>query len=201
MVDPNNITDFNATDEKLEEYIIFWVLVAGKNATTTAKSMELLFNRLNREYYGLPQSIRTPFNLIKNFINNEGFMAFVQLMKTCGFGQFNQKARYLEDLVNSRIDLRTCTVEDLEAIKGIGPKTARCFLLHNRPGQRLAGLDTHILKYLASLGYDVPKSTPTGKKYREVEALFLKVADEKGMEPADLDLKIWLHYKQGDPRP
>ena len=96
------------------------------------------------------------------------------------------------------MDLKTCTVEDLELIKGIGPKTARCFLIHSRPNQQLAGLDIHALRYLADQGYQVPKTTPTGKKYKEIEGWFIKEANKAGKDVATFDLEIWNKYRNKD---
>jgi thermostable 8-oxoguanine DNA glycosylase len=105
---------------------------------------------------------------------------------------------WLTATVNSGIDLKTCTVDDLESIPGIGPKTARCFLIHSRPNQQLGALDTHILRYMREQGYDVPKSTPSSKKYKEVEKKWLKLANEiskkTGKTLAEVDLDIWRKY-------
>ncbi|NBP02621.1 MAG: hypothetical protein EBU90_21370 [Proteobacteria bacterium] len=98
------------------------------------------------------------------------------------------------DLASRGLDLKTCSVSDLESVRGIGPKTARCFLMHSRRGARYAGLDTHALKYMREKGIDVPKSTPTGKKYLELEAKFLELADRSGKSVAEFDLEIWRHY-------
>jgi thermostable 8-oxoguanine DNA glycosylase len=54
-----------------------------------------------------------------------------------------------------------------------------------------ACLDTHILRWLGSKGHDVPKTTPNGQKYLDLEQLFLDYAKEMGMMPAALDLQIW----------
>lgn len=94
-------------------------------------------------------------------------------------------------------DLRELTVEELESIHGIGPKTARFFLFTAVPGVRYAALDTHILKWLAKLGYDVPKATPSGKNYEKVEGYFLLEADKRGLAPSELDLAVWQVYKNG----
>lgn len=94
----------------------------------------------------------------------------------------------------NELNLKSCSVDDLENIYGIGPKTARCFLIHSRPNMRFAGLDTHILKYLRGLGYEVPKTTPTGKKYKEIEQIFLNLVDKSGKSVAEFDLEIWRKY-------
>ena len=98
------------------------------------------------------------------------------------------------DLVSRGLNLSSCSIEDLERVVGIGPKTARCFVMHSRRGARHAGLDTHVLKYLKSRGVDVPKSTPTGRRYAELERIFLDMADESGKSPAEFDLEIWKRY-------
>jgi hypothetical protein len=82
-------------------------------------------------------------------------------------------------------------VELLECIKGIGMKTARFFVMHSRPNQQLACLDTHILAWLKDKGHDVPKTTPSGKKYLELETIFLAYCKRMSKLPADLDLEIW----------
>jgi len=116
-------------------------------------------------------------------------------MKDCGIGCYTNKARTFAELAMSKINLKTCTASDLESIHGIGPKTARCFLLHSRKDAQVAGLDTHMLKHLRKLGYeDVPKTTPTGKKYLTFENYVLSLAKEVGMSPAEFDLYIWNKY-------
>jgi thermostable 8-oxoguanine DNA glycosylase len=117
-----------------------------------------------------------------------------QTLKSFGIGCYNNKAKSMWDLVNKGLDLKKCSVEDLESVHGIGPKTARCFIIHSRKNARHAGLDTHILKFLREKGHEVPKATPTGKKYRELEGVFLDYADKSGKSVAEFDLDIWRHY-------
>jgi thermostable 8-oxoguanine DNA glycosylase len=70
--------------------------------------------------------------------------------------------------------------------------------MYSRPDQRYAALDTHILKWLRSRGHDVPKSTPSSKKkYKEIEQLFLFIADDLGVDPSVLDSFIWQKYSRG----
>jgi thermostable 8-oxoguanine DNA glycosylase len=117
-------------------------------------------------------------------------------LRNAGIGCYNMKASYFFDLIYSDINLKKCSVEELEKIKGIGPKTARCFLLHSRPNQNYAGIDTHILKFLAAKGFEVPKSTPTGRRYRELEKEFVKLAKKAKKSVAEYDLEIWNEYSK-----
>lgn len=186
MVDPTKITDFNLNQFELEERILFWLLVSGKNAKTTSRLLDKLLNILNK--------FSSPFQSIK-FYDQENPNCLESLLKSIGFGCFKVKAKGIRQLVyDDNLDLKTCSVKDLERVHGIGPKTARCFIMHSRADARYAGLDTHVLKWLASLGYKVPKGTPTGKAYERLEKVFLSLCDSLGKKPAVLDLEIWNTY-------
>lgn len=91
------------------------------------------------------------------------------------------------------------SVESLERVYGIGPKTARMFILHSRPEQEYAVLDTHILKYLRAIGYtQVPKSTPQNPVfYRALEQAFIRDAKKVGRRVAEHDLEVWKLYSEG----
>lgn len=188
MIDPAKVTNYNQTTRELEEFILFWVCAAGKNGRTAARCLDGFLERVLGKLYG-------PFAAIDLMITS-GYTRHdvASVMKDCGIGCYSSKARTFVELARSGIDLQKCTVSDLEAIHGIGPKTARCFLLHSRKGAQVAGLDTHILKHLRKLGHDVPKSTPTGKKYLTLEKIVLSLAEEAGMTPAQYDLHIWNSY-------
>ena len=191
MIDPYNITNFNQTDEQLEESLMFWILAAGKTAKVAAASLERFLNKL--EEYG-----DTPFARVKraHTLDSLGLAEpIAETLRKVGVGCFNQKAETIMFAAFSGFNLRNCTTDELELIKGIGPKTSRCFILHSRKDARVAGLDTHILKFLKSKGHDVPDSTPSSKKkYAELEELFLKYADEAGKPAAEFDLEIWKSY-------
>lgn len=186
MINPEKISNFNLTVPELEENILFWVCAAGKNGVTAAKCLDKLLTQLRCEYGGL-----TPFSSIN--YTKSGNLAFH--MKEAGIGCYNNKAVTFQQLASSAIDLQTCTVYDLMSIKGIGPKTARAFLVHTREAQKFAVIDTHVLKFLRHQGIIAPKSTPSGKKYNELEKVFLNICDLRGLEAADLDLAIWNHYR------
>ena len=184
MIDPVRITNFNSTTEELEEFLLFCIAVAGKNATRTAKMLENLLQYGRDEFWD-----GTPFQTIRAMKQQMNLSA---VMKEFGFGCYNIKSRGFEEAVNSGLDLKTCTVDDLEAIYGIGMKSARYFILHTRKNARVACLDTHVLKWLSYYtGYEVPSHTPTRKKYLALEQIFLKIAEVMNISPADLDLKIW----------
>lgn len=179
MVDPTNITSYNLSQHQLEEVVLFWVCAAGKNGVTAARSLNNFLS--HHPNHG-------PFDAIKKTHN------LAQAMKNAGIGCYNNKAKTFLALANSGLSLKTCTVDELEQIKGIGPKTARCFLIHSRPNQNFAGLDTHVLAFMRDCGIKTPKSTPTGNKYKSLEKMFLQIVKMSKKLVADLDLLIWNVY-------
>lgn len=186
MIDPANITNYNLSNRELEETILWWILAAGKNGVTAARCLESLLSSWK---------IGSPFETI-SYINSVTDLGLE--MKKHGIGCYNNKAKYFLDLISKNLDLKNCTLDELESVKGLGSKTARCYLLHSRPNQNYAGLDTHCLAYLKDIGVDVPKSTPNGKKYKELESIFLKIVKSSKKSAADLDLLIWRVYSGKD---
>lgn len=189
MIDAANITNYHLSDNELEARIIFWVLAAGKNGTraaTITNEMMLMWETL--------LGTAKPFKMLRT-------MTLEEIVNKCaahGTGCQNAKGRSLFEVSRANLDLRICSPDDLEKIYGIGMKTSRCFIMHSRKDARVAGLDTHILKHLASLGYNVPKNTPSSKKiYLQLEQEVLKLADAEGLSAAEFDLKIWNRYKIG----
>ena len=188
MVNPDEITNFDRNAYELEEFMIFAVCAAGKNANTTATILNKTFAYCEKEE-------RSPLNYL-------GMMRYLpEYLKKQGIGCYNNRAKTFRAL-NYKVwtsvrFLETATVAELENIHGIGPKTARFFIMHSRPNQRVAALDTHILKELKANGHDVPKATPpAGKRYNELEQLFIKLADKSGMSVADYDLAVWKKWRK-----
>lgn len=182
MIDPKKITDYNRGRGALEEFLLFCVMVAGHNAHTTAKTLDKI----------LPTT--KPFDHLKQIIeicDKDNSKIFNLWLASFGVGCYNRVARTIREILAKNLDLTKCSVEDLESIHGIGPKTARFFITHSRRNQRFAILDTHILAFMREQGIKTPKSTPTGKKYAELEQKLLKIADDSNMNAADFDLMIW----------
>lgn len=190
VIDPVKITNFNLNKNQLEEVLLFWVCASGKNGVTSARCLENFLSDLHKQF-----QLQTyqPFKVIRKWVDMFGLSELAFQMRKHGIGCYNLKAYTFKCLAFSGLNLSTCTVDDLEKIKGIGCKTSRCFIIHSRKNARHAGLDTHIKKYLRDNGYDVPKNL-TKKQYEYWEDIFLKLADRFKIEVAKFDLMIWNHY-------
>lgn len=191
--DPTRITDFEQSDNQLEMSLVFWVLVAGKTAHVVVRQMETLIQDF---FSGVGVGGGTEASIL-NAIASYSLPSIQAKLQRAGIGCWKLKADALFELSRSSLNLRTCSVQDLESIRGIGPKTARCFVLHSRRDARVAGLDTHILRYCAESGYRVPRTTPGSRaSYARVEAIVLDLADQHNMTPAEFDLWVWNQYSR-----
>jgi hypothetical protein len=183
-IDPQNITNFNRTVGELQTFWLFCVLVAGKNSRVQAAKLEDFLKPASD--FNL-----TPFYYIYSRYFSGHLDSDIRAVK---FGQYDRIYRCFVE--SHDLDLKTCSIYDLENIFGVGPKTARFFLLHSRQDQNFAVLDTHVLKWIRDeLGYDVPKATPTNpNKYHELETIYLDYCHQNRLFPAELDLQIWKKY-------
>lgn len=185
LIDPHNITDYNRSDEDLQAFWLFCVLVAGKNSTIQARKLADF----------LRPAAACGFSPFK-YIDLRSAKYLDEDIRAEKLGQYTRVKRcFLESL---SLDLRRCTVDDLESVFGVGPKTARFFLLHTRRDQQHAVLDTHILRWMGkTLGVSLPKATPQGKLYQKIERMFLDHCRDKDMTPAEMDLQIWSESNKG----
>lgn len=166
--------------QEIERKLLYSVIVAGKSAVFAENALARFLSGADEE---------TPFQYVRR-LKESGRL--YDTLKECRCGNYTKICQCFLEVVD--VDVGNCSVADLEAIHGIGPKTARFFLLWTRPGVRFAALDTHVLKWLRKVGYDAPHSTPSGRKYRELEVAFLQEADDMGLTPRELDWKIWSEY-------
>lgn len=187
MIDPNNITNYARTDDELLEFWLFCLFVRGKNAMVQARKLAEFTDGLQsfkHLYYYPDFEIERRLRLVKS-------------------GQYGTLARAIcGTLKRGRGFLERATVAELESIPGVGPKTARFFICHSRASARVAVLDTHIIRFMATqVSYPVGKGTPTSKqRYARIEQDFLAIADKAGVSPAALDLAVWKAARSGDPQ-
>ncbi len=197
MIDPRKMTRYRQTDHELEETLLFCVCAAGKNAMTSAKGLNEFLTRVYRFYEAGSWGVSPvgPFGHIRQLFADK--MNVSDLIRQCGLGCYNQRARTFRALVDANLDLRTCTTDDLEKVPGIGLKTSRFFILHSRRDAGCAIIDTHVVKYLRYRGYPVPeKTTLTAKRYKQYEEWFLEAWRSAAPETslAAFDLSVWNHY-------
>ncbi len=191
-IDPTKVTDFNRTKEELELFLLFCVSVAGKTAKQISIALENFLS--NPNFYTSPCSKIAPYDIspfekIKWLIEH-GILD--RAIKESKLGQHKKLSFAFSQLAQSNLDLKSVSIEDLEKIKGIGPKTSRFFILHSRKTNNIACLDTHQLKYMKSLGIEVPKAISSKKQYYKLEKIYLDILKQNNIKDvAEFDLMIW----------
>lgn len=177
MINPNCVTNFARTDYELQEFLLFCIVVAGKNSQVQAKKLG--------EFLSVTEE--SPFQFIRDAAEAGTLRGHLERTK---LGQYNRLTKTFTDVATAVIDLRNVSVAILQNFVGL--KTARFFLMHSRQGFRCATLDTHILAWLNTQGVVAPKATPSNlNKYLTLEAKYLEICDARGLDPAALDLEIW----------
>lgn len=181
--DPFNPTNYEYSEKALQEFLLFSIFVPGKSAAQTIKKLKLL---LEDEGYS-----ELPFLKLGKWLESGVLDDKIKHFK---FGQYTRLSKTIPQLI--KVNPKLCSITDLEAIPGIGPKSARFYILHSRRNVSVAVLDTHILKWLGSTGYaGIPKSTPTTKSlYLKIENYFLQEVKKLNITAAELDFKIWYSY-------
>ena len=188
MIDVYNVKNFERTDNELEEFLLFTIVVAGKTALIQARQLDL--------FLSIYSEIHSPFDKIRKLIETDKLLEWLQ---NCKLGQYTRLTACFTQLVNKKLDLRLCTTEDLESIKGIGFKTSRFFIVYTRPTTNYCILDTHILKFIRDFmgREDAPKSTPgTLNQYIYWEKVYLDFLLKHNLDNSTFDLEIWTSYNK-----
>jgi hypothetical protein len=133
MIDPNAVTNLARTDPELEEFLLFCIVVAGKNADQQARKLEDFLRG------------RKPFRFIRSLARPGELTAHLRRVR---LGKYALLSESFRRLAHAETDLRTCSWQDLTRFPGIGPKTAKFFVLHSRPCEMHGVLDTHVLSWM-----------------------------------------------------
>ena len=179
MIDPKNVTNFNRSDEDLEEFALFSVCVANKDADVIASKVHAMLSGRNDG--------ETPFD----FLRRMGSSLLPTLVEH-KLSPYSQRLVALNGMLGQ--NLRMCTKDDLLGVPYIGPKTARFFLLNSRPDMDLAVLDGHMMRLLRWHGITKLKQAPTQEKqYAQLEGEYRKFRQRccPDITPAEFDLIVW----------
>ena len=181
--DPKNITDFNRNTDELQAFWLFCMFVAGKNSDWASRCLKKLVDTADKG----------TFEGIFKYFKSIGEVGVHNALVANKVGQYTRLTKGIMQSLD--LDLRTCSLQDLLNIHGVGNKTARFFLLHTRRNCDYAVLDTHILAWMRDHGVEnAPKSTPTNLKvYEELENRYriLSRLHYPHLSNAQIDLLIW----------
>jgi len=188
-IDPDKITKYDRTRNELEHFLVFSIVVAGKKSDVQAQKLKDFSE--SKFLHGLDHA--GLFDYIRYLKSNHALVPELQLVK---MGQYIRISKALSALVDKKLNLFECSLEDLVSVDGISFKTAHFFLTHTRRRHNVPVLDTHVLKFLKAQGVDnVPKSTPqVFKVYNFFADKFVEIAERMKMSVADLDLQVWKQY-------
>lgn len=187
------------TEEDRQQFLLFAIAVAGKEAQRTKAALNLFLIELLKV---VPDAAR-PFDMIHRATDEQLMTA----LKASKIGQYSRifiayrevAERFSYPRYYLFIPLYGVKVEELESVHGIGPKTARYFVQYAQGNRQVAAIDTHLLKWLRDLGYGwVPKNTPpAGPRYRACEEAFLHECYIRSWDPIEADFKVWKAYREG----
>ena len=192
-IDPYNITNYDRTEEELQLFLLFCIVVAGKTAYIQAEKLEQFLLSVNKRLM-MPENVK-PFQSIKSAEQHGILFEEIKLAK---LGQYKKIYSGFKYISEHEFNLSRMTPKILEEIPGVGMKTSRFFLLHSDRfyKDKIAILDTHILKFIKeNIDDRAPKSTPViPLTYRYWENMFLDWCKKNDKNVADFDLEVWKKY-------
>lgn len=180
-----NKPDYTRDENELQEFLLFSMMVAGKNA-------KIVCNKLNQFAEDVDP-------------NGDGILSACAQLDQMGMleekirehklGNYTRFLRFVREAFRKGLKIGSCSIDELETLFGIGPKTSRFFVSFTRKGCRYAILDRHVLAWLRDQGIKAPKTTPTDRrKYLELEKTYLELVGDK--DPSQTDYQIWLSKRR-----
>ena len=190
MINPKKVTKYNRNEYQLQEWLLYCVMVAGKKSEIETRKLDTFLK-------GAKKLDMTPFEYIRYL--NDDCGELMDELKECRIAPYTMRYNSFVDAVTLLSDnLSEVSIDDLQEVRGISTKTSRFFLTHSREDFDEPVLDTHILRYLKDVGYDVPSSTPQNPKvYAKISNWFKRLANFEGKSVTDFDLEIWKQYSYG----
>jgi thermostable 8-oxoguanine DNA glycosylase len=193
LIDPYKVTNFKRSQNELEEFLLFCIVVAGKTAYIQARKLDE-FLASTKIRLMMPENIN-PFQIIKSA---EQHGVLFEEIKKAKLGQYKKIYSGFKYISEREYNLNKMTPDILEKIPGVGMKTSRFFLLHSDIfySNKIAILDTHILKFIKeNIDDKAPKSTPVIPiTYRYWEDMFLCWCLDNSKNMAEFDLEVWKSY-------
>jgi thermostable 8-oxoguanine DNA glycosylase len=133
MITPNQITNFNRSEDELEEFLLFSILVAGKKAEMQAKKLDSFIGHAMM-VVGI-----SPFDWLQHLVDlekdnpyyNEKKNPLMSCMMNHKLGQYKRLYKAFKGILDFKGRLSKVTIPELESVYGIGSKTARFFILHS----------------------------------------------------------------------
>ena len=196
MIDPSDVTNPSRTAPELEEFLLFGISAAGKNADQQAAKLERFLGG------------RSPFAYIRKI----GARGLQERLREVRLGKYALLGRSFGELARSGADLGTIPWEELTRFPGIGIKTAKFFVLHSRAGEMHGVLDTHVLSWMREhwegAGPEPPRHSPQDPRaYRFWETVFFGMvsarhhgpAGPRAVDWAKFDLDLWKERRGGAP--
>tara|TARA_B110001454_G_C12680847_1_gene418000 strand:+ start:225 stop:824 length:600 start_codon:yes stop_codon:yes gene_type:complete len=195
MINPKKVTDYNRNQSQLQEWLLYCICVAGKRSEIESPKVRKFILDPRFGFH------LKPFELIRKLlgvssIEMDGLKQHLKKYKIAPYtARYNSFVDAVTLLPN---DLSEVTIEDLQKVRGISTKTSRFFLTHSREDFDEPVLDTHILRYLKDVGYNVPDSTPQNPSvYAKISEIFKRLANFEGKSVTDFDLEVWTKYSYG----
>lgn len=186
MINPHEPTNFQRSLDELQEWLLFGIVVAGKNAEQQALKLDQLLRKR--------RCAQTPFEFIQGFDFGSAWL-LEEYLREVKLGKYTLLLKALPAAAQfSEAALRSASTRELAHIPGVSLKTAKMFILHSRPNQFEVPLDTWVLRYLRQRypQAKVPEASPQREDvYEMLESLFLADCFRHGVSVAEADINCW----------